>query len=95
VEVENVALDFEKLRENANAYAANVYECEVTLERDDGDPCVGTFVMYDEEGIETCRVEVTDAGEYRGQQMMSLSEEADDLCYVSAFGDVLARLMWC
>jgi len=89
-----VTLDFDKLHRNADAHAGNVFECRITLEEDAGDPCVKTFIMWDEEGVETSRVDVTDAGTFNGRQMICVIEP-DGEFLVEAFGDVLARLMWC
>ena len=89
-----MGLDFESLRSNANAYASNNLDCAVTFEGETPDG-KGIFVMTDEEGIETSRVEVEDAGTYLGTRMMRFDLDAmgDVLC--GAYGDVLARLMWC
>jgi hypothetical protein len=90
--VDAVSLDFKKVLEAANAYAGNTYDSRVELELDDEER-VGTYVMYDEEGVETARYDVTDAGKHGVRQMMSVTDEEGEYL-VEAFGDVLARLMW-
>ena len=88
-----MALNFEELRLNADAHAGNAFDCKVELELDE-DEGVGTYILYDDSGNELARRDVTDAGQYLNRQMISLRED-DGECLVEAFGDVLARLLWC
>lgn len=90
-------MDIEDLRTQANAWAKNNVGCSVELvsihDQEDGSPSVATFRMVDEDGEETARVDVKDAGTYLGRQMMFLmDEEGDMVC--EAFGENIARLLY-
>lgn len=78
--------DPDKIQLQANAYASTL-GCKVTR--------VGeVFTMVDEEGEIVEQVTVKDGGEYNGRQMMAVTDE-DGEFFVEAFGQLLAKILWC
>ena len=88
-----MALDFEKIRTEANAYAQNALDCTVALEVDDEEG-VATCTMADEDDGEVLKVTVTDGGVHNGRQLMIVTDDEGEYL-VEAFGQILAKVMWC
>jgi len=75
-----------KIQLQANAYASTL-GCKVAREGE-------TFTMTDEENVVTNRVVVKDGGLYKGRQMMAVTDDEGEML-LEAFGQLLAKIMWC
>ncbi len=87
-----MALDFEKIRIEASSIAGTL-DCTITLEVDSSEG-VGTVAMIDEEGEEIEKVTITDGGVYNNRQLMIVTDSEGEFL-LEAFGQILAKIMWC
>ena len=78
--------DLDKIQLHANAYAS-ILSCKINR---DGN----LFTMIDESGEEVDQVTIEDGGQYDGRQMMVVTDD-DGKFFIEAFGQLLAKIMWC
>ena len=91
-----MARNWDDIRVSAHHWAKNDFGCSVKIEGPYlNDSCI--FVMEDEDGEETARIEVSDAGVIMGRPMMLVKHEygaSDVETLVQAEPDVIVRFLY-